>query len=455
MLKSIKIKKLFNIFDYNIELDNKKLIIITGPNGYGKSTILKILEAINKLDLSYFYGISFEEITFNFKSDEEKVELKKVDDELIINGQNIKDILKNLLNKEFDHMNIHSRRILEKRILRNKISHGFEKDYEREYEKEFFKKLLNKYIKIDYSDVNDIIEDYINNNEDYANNEDCANNGIKIFYNNREEVYFIKEQRLIKKISNDNEYNDREYKRNNLGYIVGKINKTTEVIDNIPEKIREIISEVSQRYSKEANIIDSSYPVRLFANDTGLTEEEYKSKIIDIRKKFDKLNAYDISEVKFEKDITFKEEHSKALKIYFDDFDKKYQVYEDMLEKFDLFMDIINTKLAFKNIKISKETGLSIVDMQGREFKLSMLSSGEKQMIVLFYNLIFEINNESLLLMDEPEISLHISWQQEFMSDLLRVLDKKNINIIVATHSPQILSNYWDNQIDLGEIYGK
>ncbi|XZI41632.1 AAA family ATPase [Clostridium perfringens] len=443
MLKSIKIKKLFNIFDYNIELDNKKLVIITGPNGYGKSTILKILEAINKLDLSYFYGINFEEITFNFKSDKEKVELKKVNDELIINGQNIKDIFKNLLNKEFDHMNIHSRRVIEKRILRNEIVHGFEKDYEREYQKDFFKKLLNKYIKIDYSDVNDIIENYINNN------------GIKIFYNNREEVYFIKEQRLIKKISNDKEYNEREYKRNNLGYIVSKINKTTEVIDNIPEKIREIISEVSQKYSKEANIIDSSYPVRLFATNTGLTEEEYKSKIIDIRKKFDKLNAYDISEVKFEKDIMFKEEHAKALKIYFDDFDKKYQVYEEMLEKFDLFMDIINTKLAFKNIKISKETGLSIVDMQGREFKLSMLSSGEKQMIVLFYNLIFEINNESLLLMDEPEISLHISWQQEFMSDLLRVLDKKNINIIVATHSPQILSNYWDNQIDLGEIYGK
>lgn len=440
MLKSIKIKKLFNIFDYNIELDNKKLIIITGPNGYGKSTILKILEAINKLDLSYFYGISFDEIIFNFKNDEEKVELKKVDDELIINGQNIKDILKNLLNKEFYHIDIHSRRIIEKKVLRNKIAHEIEKNYE----EDFLKKLLNKYIKIDYLGVNAIIEDHINN-------EDNVNSGIKIFYNNREEVYFIKEQRLIKKISN-NIYNEREYKRNS---IVSKISKTTEVIDNIPEKIREIISEVSQRYSKEANIIDSSYPVRLFATNTGLKEEEYKSKIIDIRKKFDKLNAYDISEVKFEKDITFKKEHAKALKIYFDDFDKKYQVYEEMLEKFDLFTDIINTKLAFKNIKISKETGLSIVDMQGREFKLSMLSSGEKQMIVLFYNLIFEINNESLLLMDEPEISLHISWQQEFMGDLLRVLDKKNINIIVATHSPQILSNYWENQIDLGEIYGE
>ncbi|WP_300257489.1 AAA family ATPase [Clostridium sp.] len=434
MLKSIEIKKLFNIFDYNINLENNKLIIITGPNGYGKSTILKILEAVNKVNLSYFYDINFEEITLNFKNNEEKVKLKKVKNELIINEENISVILENLFNKEFDGITINNRRYIEKRIL----------EREKEYGNEYFKTLINKYFNVDSFEFNSIIDNDIN-----------VVSGIKILYDNAEEVYFIKEQRLIKKLSNDMEYNDVDYKKRHTRYVGSKINRTTEVIDNIPRKIKSIISDLSQKYSKEANIIDSSYPVRLFATNVGLTENEYKSKIIDIRKKFDKLNVYDISEVKFEKDIMFKKEHAKALKIYFDDFDKKYQVYEGMLEKFDLFMDIINTKLAFKNIKISKEKGLSIVDMQGEKVKLSMLSSGEKQMIVLFYNLIFEINNESLLLIDEPEISLHISWQQEFMSDVLRVLEKKNINVIVATHSPQILSNYWENQIDLGEIDGE
>ncbi|EGT3618936.1 MULTISPECIES: AAA family ATPase [Clostridium] len=434
MLKSIEIKKLFNIFDYNINLENNKLIIITGPNGYGKSTILKILEAVNKVNLSYFYDINFEEITLNFKNNEEKVKLKKVKNELIINEENISVILENLFNKEFDGITINNRRYIEKRIL----------EREKEYGNEYFKTLINKYFNVDSFEFNSIIDNDIN-----------VVSGIKILYDNAEEVYFIKEQRLIKKLSNDMEYNDVDYKKRHTRYVGSKINRTTEVIDNIPRKIKSIISDLSQKYSKEANIIDSSYPVRLFATNVGLTENEYKSKIIDIRKKFDKLNVYDISEVKFEKDIKFKKEHAKALKIYFDDFDKKYQVYEGMLEKFDLFMDIINTKLAFKNIKISKEKGLSIVDMQGEKVKLSMLSSGEKQMIVLFYNLIFEINNESLLLIDEPEISLHISWQQEFMSDVLRVLEKKNINVIVATHSPQILSNYWENQIDLGEIDGE
>ena len=84
-----------------------------------------------------------------------------------------------------------------------------------------------------------------------------------------------------------------------------------------------------------------------------------------------------------------------------------------------------------------------------------MLSSGEKQQIVLYYNLIFELEDKTVLMIDEPEISLHIIWQRDFMDDLLEVIKDKNIKVIVATHSPQILSNHWDNQVDLGELYGE
>ncbi len=41
------------------------------------------------------------------------------------------------------------------------------------------------------------------------------------------------------------------------------------------------------------------------------------------------------------------------------------------------------------------------------------------------------------------------------MDDLLRIADYKNVKVTVATHSPQIISNHWDIQIDLGEMYGK
>ena len=73
---------------------------------------------------------------------------------------------------------------------------------------------------------------------------------------------------------------------------------------------------------------------------------------------------------------------------------------------------------------------------------------------ILFYELIFETEKQLLLLIDEPEISLHIMWQKLFMEDLDRVVSLGNLKVIVATHAPQIINNRWDLQIDLGELYG-
>ena len=84
---------------------------------------------------------------------------------------------------------------------------------------------------------------------------------------------------------------------------------------------------------------------------------------------------------------------------------------------------------------------------------MSQLSSGEKHEIIVFYNLIFKTEDNTLLLIDEPEISLHISWQKKFTEDLLRIIQYKKLNVIVATHSPEIIGGFWENQIDLGELY--
>lgn len=152
--------------------------------------------------------------------------------------------------------------------------------------------------------------------------------------------------------------------------------------------------------------------------------------------------------------FVFKEEHAKALKVYFDDFDIKYKEYEEFIERLDLFTAIINDRLSFKRMVITKEKGISINDDKENEIPLNKLSSGEQQEIVLFYELIFGTQNNILLLIDEPEISLHITWQKRFMDDLLKIIEFKKVNAIVATHSPQIINNHWDLQVDLGELYG-
>ena len=145
-----------------------------------------------------------------------------------------------------------------------------------------------------------------------------------------------------------------------------------------------------------------------------------------------------------------------ALKIYLDDFEDKYRVFDEFIEELDLFTDIINNRLRFKEIKISREEGIVLYKKNtGEKLRLNQLSSGEKQEIILFYELIFESEKNTHLLIDEPEISLHIEWQLKFLDDLLKIVENKQFKVTVATHSPQIINNHWDIQVDLGELLGE
>ena len=64
MLAKIEIKKLFGIFNYTINLERNKITIITGPNGYGKSTILKLIYSLYNSNIFFFANLDFSDITF-------------------------------------------------------------------------------------------------------------------------------------------------------------------------------------------------------------------------------------------------------------------------------------------------------------------------------------------------------------------------------------------------------
>ena len=68
------------------------------------------------------------------------------------------------------------------------------------------------------------------------------------------------------------------------------------------------------------------------------------------------------------------------------------------------------------------------------------MSSGEQNEIILLYNLIFEVPDKSILLVDEPENSLHVAWQKKIVSDFGKIAKLKDLQLIVATHSPSIVS---------------
>ena len=76
-----------------------------------------------------------------------------------------------------------------------------------------------------------------------------------------------------------------------------------------------------------------------------------------------------------------------------------------------------------------------------KEANIFELSSGEKQILIMIAHLIFyEAQKQSgIFIIDEPELSLHLAWQEIFVSSILQA--SPNTQFILATHSPAIIAN--------------
>ena len=70
-----------------------------------------------------------------------------------------------------------------------------------------------------------------------------------------------------------------------------------------------------------------------------------------------------------------------------------------------------------------------------------LLSSGEKQMLAILLTVLVEDMQPYVLFMDEPEVSLHIEWQQRLIDTIMKL--NPNVQIILSTHSPAVIMNGW------------
>jgi len=420
MFNRIIITNLFGNFNYDITLKSGGVTIITGPNGFGKSTILRSIDALYRGDIIFFSKLDFSEIHF-IGSEQDELIIKKNNDKLFFNGTEFDD--KSTPDMDLSQLAINDQFLL-KKIGENSI--------------------MDKLVE-DLLDIDKLMIKYnLNSCKNEKNGQHRKLTKVKkMMVKTSGETRFIKEQRLI---------TEKLVRR------VGGLNdkKFVNIIDDLPDSFKEIMNKISNEYSATANKLDSTYPNRLFETGEGISKEEYLKKMLSMSERFTKLAKFNISDIKLHKDVDFLDEHAKALKVYFEDFDKKYEVFDEFIIQLEMFTKIVNSRLKFKNIQISRENGIEVFKENNSEKPLSLnqLSSGEKQEIILFYELIFQIDKDVHLLIDEPEISLHIEWQLKFMDDLLKIAEYKNLKVTVATHSPQIINNHWDIQIDLGELYG-
>jgi predicted ATP-binding protein involved in virulence len=421
-IKSINIEKLFEIFDYNVEYPNKEnVLLITGPNGYGKTQVLNILFNLFNRNFTFFKKLIFEKIvvTLNNKSSIEIIKHittdKSEEVEFIFykNKKNISSFTysskmeNKLLNSIERHLPLH--RLDDRRWLYHSTDEIIESD---EVISRFTDQLPNEIKKnsfqIESGDVNSIL--------------DSVN------------VHLIKEQRLFKKISSL----ERNYR--------GERNQTVmiETIQTYSNELRDLINERTQESYAISQSLDSSYPNRLISEKKKVTKEEYDLKFENLTKKQNRLMQNGLYE-KTQVALEYSQDDAKALLVYLNDLEQKLEVFNDLLEKLELFTSILNNRrFTFKSINVDKNKGFYFTTSKGSELQLNQLSSGEQHEVVLLYELIFKTSPSILVLIDEPEISLHITWQKEFLDDLLRIIKIQNFQVLIATHSPSIINDRWD-----------
>lgn len=420
MLKEIRIEGLFNQFDYTIILKEEGITILTGPNGYGKTTILKIIYFFAVKNLSFFFQLPFKEIVLTQENN--VIKLTKTDhDTLEVKSGDEKPISF----KKSEYIPKEIRRLLENTAYRQvDENHWVDRRTDTLITTE---NLLNQMIE---------------------NSPEVIAKHLKKQMPRFIDVYLIKEQRLLRRAALSRRRNTQFY------YDEDGIRESfSNTIEEYAKELCRHLQEILAKASKIGQELDSSFPRRLFDETDSVSEKNFNKRYGIIKEKQKALSMYGLSAIKEDSQTSFKTENAKALLVYLDDTEKKLAVFDDVLQKLEIFSTILNERrFAFKQLEISSETGFRFKTEKEKELSLTDLSSGEQQEVVLLYELLFRVTSNTLVLIDEPEISLHVAWQKEFLNDILRIIKLQKITVITATHSPQIINTHWDLVVDLEEI---
>ena len=128
------------------------------------------------------------------------------------------------------------------------------------------------------------------------------------------------------------------------------------------------------------------------------------------------------------------------------------QELDKINERKNLFISLVNECFAETGKELSNDsTKLVFIKDNSIGIYPKELSSGEKQLLIILLTVLLERGEEYILMLDEPEISMHISWQYKLIDMILQL--NPNVQILLTTHSPMIFSDGWgDKAIHMEDI---
>ena len=442
IIESIAIKNLFGYYSYDISVESQGLLsIITGLNGSGKTTIMRIIDNLSKGKLHYFYELPFDSIEIKLRNDHDPF------------GQPLRIFImkKNIEDKKGDK---HSDNQPDTNVMPEKevvfLCYIKDKGKEKKVSEAVLMKKKKKgdsifdstymtfeSFRISLRDMDAPVNNYPNVdkiNYTIETKNVGKSKGIPFTFYSSFKVKFIEAQRLL--ISEQNKEKEQTTSKPTIKDVADKLAKHL-------KEARYNFLEESQK--KSNNLIEKI----LNSKDKGMTEEEYNLAREELMPTVDELKTYNLAS---ESIFPYNQQDKRILSVYIQDQKAKLEMFSDVLMELNLFSKLLKKKkFAHKEITFSPQDGLRAYTDKGLPIDLENLSSGEQNEIIILYRLIFDVSSDIILLIDEPEISLHVIWQEEFMSDLEEIAKVRKQQMIIATHSPQIIGNRWKWCYDLSE----
>jgi len=140
----------------------------------------------------------------------------------------------------------------------------------------------------------------------------------------------------------------------------------------------------------------------------------------------------------------------KVLKPYVDSMKAKFNALEELKNLINLFLKHLNDFYINKTVAFNIQDRLRITSTSGQILQPNMLSSGEKQLLLILSYVLMANEKPSIVIIDEPEISLNVKWQRKLIEALLECMGSNPIQLLIASHSIELINQYKNNVMKLG-----
>lgn len=437
-IKQISVKNLFGMFNYTIPFHmNDRITIIHGPNGFGKTVILRLLKSLFSHSNLTLRTIPFEEFGVYF---DDNTSFWVTKSPLATKQFNASKKEENLYKITFQATNEPPYSLPQKS--------SFSSTQLPISQLSVIERMIPFLDRIDTETWRNLYSGEIYSLEDVLEN--FSDQLPPDFTRELEKeaewltklrasvpIRFIETQRLLipSKTSRRTPY-DRQFD-----------NAVNEYSKHLVDVIRKKLTE----YATLSQSLDSTFPKRLVsptAIQRETTESELRNKLAELENKRSRLMAAGLldqdTNSTFQLEDEVNESTKVVLNVYVEDTENKLKIFDELADKIDLLTKIINKRFLYKQMTISREEGFVLITQDGTNLPYTSLSSGEQHELVLLYELLFEATPGSLILLDEPEISLHVVWQEKFLTDLQEITRLANLDALVATHSPDIIHDRRD-----------